>query len=322
MIYAPADLTQVSQQRIGATDQTCLGEAVCVGPDVLTAGVALVGTLAFAIALALALSRLHDATEMLAVERDRTKRERDAFQTFLERVASMSPRNPRLTDGGHSTIGGRSADGLVGVIDAYRETVLSLDHYEEEYDDTLLEHMTAEFGEDVALAVHSSVVLSPQLQQTLCTRAQEAMDRRERLLEALDAERSSLGDCKETLASIDEDLTAVEDRHVEPTGETLSSADSSGSTKPSGSTKSSASTIADWHRINDAEGDVRDLLDARQTAIHDQRHVIGKGDGPTALYEYVYDDLPTSYPILSVGTRFLDRASSLRRTVARALVKQ
>lgn len=302
MIHAPAGLTRVSQQQIGATEQTCVADGLCVGPDVLTAAIALVGTVTFAIAFGLALSRLHEATEMLEVEQERTERERDAFETFVERIAVMSPTNPTLTDGGRSTIGGAPPGGLTSVLEAYRDTVMALPHYDAEYDDTLQEHMTAELGDDVALAVQSSAVLSPQLQRTLCARGLEAKERRDRLLDALDAEGTSLTESRETLVDLDETFADVEE-----------TVDTDGSTGPT------ASRTADWHRIHEAERSLRSLLESRQRDIQDQRHVVGGGDGPTALYEYVYDDLPTSYPILSVGTRFLERAASLRQDVARVL---
>jgi len=300
MLYAPPELTRVSQQQIGATDGTCLVDGFCVSAHVLTEVTAAVATLAFAVAFLFALTRLHDASDALENERERTRNERDAFESFVEAVADVSPENPRLTDGGARAVSQGSSGTLSTVVDAYRDTVLDLDHYDDEYDDSLAEHMTAELGDDVALAVSNGAILSPQLQQTLCVTGLQAKDRRENLLTALDAEADSLSSCTRRLRDVERDLDAVD-------------ADAS---------RDRPNLVADWQTVHAAEDRTADVLEDRQRDIHDQKHVVGGGDGPTAVYEYVYGALPSSYPVLSAATSLLERTQSVRQDISRSFVKQ
>jgi len=318
MFFAPPALTRVSQQKIGATAEACVADGVCVPADVLTQGLALAATLAFAVAVLMALSRLYDAADALAAERKRTRRERDAFETFVDSVAGINPQSPGLTDGGPTTVEGNHGGTLSHVVDAYRDTVLDVPHYDAEYDDTLAEHMAAEFGDDVALAVRNGAVMSPQLQQTLCTRGKQAMLRRERLLSALDAEEDSLSACTKTLKEVDEALEAVSSDVDAVTDEVAAAHEA---TEEPAASMERDDLVHDWHAVQERRDELVSLLESRQEAIHEQRHVVGQGDGPTALYEYVYGALPSSYPVLSVGTRLLGRTRSLRRDVSRCLVR-
>lgn len=292
-------LTQVSQQRIGATGERCVTDGVCVSADVLTHALAALGTVFFALAVLLAISRLHDAVGALEAERERTGRERDAFAAFVDRVAEVDAENPRLTDGGPMAVRGTGAGRLPAVVDAYRETVMAVEHYDDEYDDTLLEHMAAEFGNDVALAVQNGAILSPQLKRTLRASGLQAKQRRERLLAALDAESESLTASTRALSTMDDSLASVD---PDPD-------------------RSRDDLVADWHAVQATSEDARSLLADRQSDIHEQRHVVGQAGGPTTLYEYVYGGLPSSYPVLSVGTRAVERTRDLRRRLSRSIVR-
>ena len=299
MTLSSPGLTRVSQQRIGATGETCLAEGLCVPADVLTHALAAVATVLFAAAVLLALSRLHDAVDALDAERDRTRRERDAFAAFVDAVASIDSENPRLTDGGPMAVNASRAGRLSDVVDAYRSTVMAVPHYDDEYDDSLVEHMAAEFGDDVALAVQNGAILSPQLKRTLRASALQAKQRRERLLAALDAEGESLSSCTRTLAEVDDALADVDPDPDRPR----------------------ADLIADWQAVQRTRDTTVSLLESRQDAIHEQRHVVGQAGGPTTLYEYVYGDLPSTYPVLSLGTTAVDRTRSLRRRLSGSLVE-
>jgi|AntRauTorcE11898_2_1112593.scaffolds.fasta_scaffold07649_3 hypothetical protein len=292
-------LTRVSQQQIGATGELCVTDGVCVSADALTHALAALGTVFFALAVLLAISRLHDAVGALDAEYDRTSRERDAFAAFVDRVADIDAENPRLTDGGSVAVNGSRTGRLSEVVDAYRDTVMAVPHYDDEYDDTLPEHVAAEFGEDVALAVENGAILSPQLKRTLCASGLQAKQRRERLLVALDAEEESLTESTRTLSDVDDALERVDlDRD-----------------------RSRDALVADWQVVQAANEDVRSLLSDRQSDIHEQRHVVGQAGGPTTLYEYVYDELPSSYPVLSVGTTAVKRTRELRQRLSRSLVR-
>jgi hypothetical protein len=328
----PLGLTSVSRQRIGVEDKTCLVDGVCVSAEALTAAAAVVGTLAFAITIALALSRIKAAEDALESERKRTTSERDAFRSFVERVEAQPTATPRLTDGGRAKTGVHGGTELASVVDAYRDTFLDLDHYDAEYDDTLGEHMAAELGDDVAVAVGNSAVLTPQLKATLCRRAREASQHRERLLDALDAEGNSLANHGDVLVDVDDDLadaartqSALDDPASDADfgalgAESRSGVDGSGvagDDPPPDPDR--AAVIAAWQRTEAAQRQLEAVLADRQRDIHAQRDIVDGDDGPATLYEYVYGGLPNTYPVLGVATTLLERATTLRGSLARSM---
>lgn len=321
MIPVPLGLTSVSRRRIGVTDTTCFADGLCVSAEALTATAAVVGTLAFAITFALAIARLKAADDALESERERTTSERDAFRSFVERVEATPTATPRLTDGGQVTAAGHAGTDLSVVVDAYRDAFLDLDHYDTEYDDSLGEHMAAELGDDVALAVGNSAVLTPQLKATLCARARDASQHRERLLDAIDAEADSLGSHRDVLVDVDATLDEAVPGHAAAALDAVDPERDGPPPDPTGpdSARSRADVIADWQRVEAAQRRLETVLAERQRDIHAQRDIIDGDEGPATLYEYVYGGLPSTYPVLGVATTLLDRANTLRGTLARSM---
>ncbi|WP_456264523.1 DUF7260 family protein, partial [Aeromonas schubertii] len=54
-------------------------------------------------------------------------------------------------------------DGLNDVQQAYRETVMSIAHYDEEYDEPLAQNLAFEVGEELAAAIMTHSQLTPYL---------------------------------------------------------------------------------------------------------------------------------------------------------------
>lgn len=189
--------------------------AAATEPGVITA-VALVGVLAL-----LAFAYVRDAESACRRERQRVLDERDAFESFADRVAQIDAVSVATDatptgvpagalrridgEGGGTPGGGPSGRNVTlrRVMAAYHDTVLSLPHYRAEYDETPAESLAAELGPDAATALATDGALSSGAQSALVDRSRRAADARERLADAIDEEIDELDDRESALSTVD-----------------------------------------------------------------------------------------------------------------------
>lgn len=155
-------------------------------------------------------SHVRSAGEIVATERQRTSAERDAFAQFADRIVDLD------TSATNSPTGFDQQPAVQMVLqsdtqsdtrlgdarDAYRDTVMSVPHYAEEYDELLEEHITAELSPDVATALTSGDQLLPPLQEQLVTESREAYTSRDIFLNALADEADALQTADEQLTEL------------------------------------------------------------------------------------------------------------------------
>lgn len=303
--------------RAGCSAFRCELSEALLDPAVVTA--------AFFIALGCfaAFAYVNEARSYCREERRRVADERDAFEEFADRVAGLSPTDAtgpqnagnggRSTDGAPANAGGairmqtgRSADGsldpdLERVVDAYRETVTAVPHYEEEYDDTVAESLAEELGYDTAVATVSGKALSSGLQSALVTRSRRARVNRVELIDAIDEELAALDGAETRLSTIDRERRNLLD-HLEGVSREVTF----------------DAAIDVWNRLSQLEERCDDAVESRQDQLRGPP--METGDGPP-LYEYLYNSLlETSYPVLAQFTQLADQLRVDRRRVERRLL--
>lgn len=135
-------------------------------------------------------------------ERKFTKAEYDAFRTFSKDVRSLSV-HPQASGGTTTTMfTGRSQthrSGLDTVRKRYRETVLAVPRFEEVYNERFHEHITAEFGHDLASVVIKDTQFTQSIQTLLVKQANESAKERERYLDILEIEDDSVAEAADRL---------------------------------------------------------------------------------------------------------------------------
>lgn len=136
------------------------------------------------------LTRIPDAIETAEHEQCRTKSERVAFERFAAEIRELD-----ATDAGATVHGpflhdpaDTAGDSTDVVRDLYRETVMSVDHYETEYDEPLETNLMAELGPDLATAVTTTETLDPPLQQALAQASDTAALKRADFESLIDSE--------------------------------------------------------------------------------------------------------------------------------------
>lgn len=254
--------------------------------------------------LVLALSHIKGARSLLDAERERIADEAEAFATFASRVTEIDVAAEPVTDGGPARTLALDAppppdDGIEAVKDAYRDTVMAVPHYEEEYDESLATNMRMEFGDDVSEAVDDGGPLSPQLKRTLVERSRTAQRQRRALRAQLDGESEALDDARTTLRHCRQSADRIEEASLEDC--------------------SFDELAAEWRLLEDRRRAAEALLEDRQETIQHRDREAGVRPGGPSFEEYLYDPLETTYPILSEATNLVDRLEDARRRVERTL---
>ena len=291
------------------TTLSCELGAVATEPGAVTA-IVFVGLVAL-----LAFAYVRDATDACRRERSRVLAERDAFESFADRVSSLepSPVESTTTTSNGPIAGVRTIDETGGditlrrVLAAYRDTVMSLPHYGREYDETLPESLAAELGPDTATALASDRTLSTGAQSALVRRSRQAADARSSLADAIGTEVDAL----ETSES---ELTGV-NRRRRRLIEHLDGIDRD----------PTDAAIDVWQRLDDLEHECDALAVDRQAALDDpplRPDATLDVESDRAFYEYLYG--PTdgpNYPVLSQIAELADRIRSDKSRVASRLAR-
>jgi len=253
------------------------------------------------------LQYLPKAREAIARERRYLDAERDSFLAFHDQIRSLRPAS-LATSGESSTrqtqsmiLSDPDADSvsLDSICDAYRESVMSVDHFEEEYDESLQRHMAAELSVEIAQAVTSQQTLTPLLKQSLIRASQTAVVRRDDLLTELSAEADSLNEAETKLSRFADATLAVPEPPISGSFDTLA-------------------TI--WRDMRAMEREYDQYCRERQAHIRDRRVRVGTPDG-VGFCGYVYEDLNVTYPVLMEIVTQLRKLRTRRRCVLSLLFR-
>lgn len=288
MHIAPATIVSMSSpQGLGVlcTPAGCIQVDVLIRSALLAVS-GIVGVLA-------ALSYLSDARDAYLEERCRVRDEVDALETFRERVRALPTDGPtQATPGAPTALATQSKTGVEPVREAYRETVMAVDHYDEDYGESLEEHLHSEFGPDVANAVASSDSLPPGLQSGLVAAAEGCISEREAFLDDLAAEMDGVESAAGRLHSIDDALADVRE---EPR---IASFDD---------------LVARWRRLDRLES-------ACLEVVEDRRACLRSRDG-FDLAAYLYSSCGPPYPVVAAAASLAGNVRAERRRTTDMLTR-
>jgi len=266
---------------------------------------------------------LDDARAALRVERRRVGDEREALRAFRGRISSV-PSEPVRTDGGAGAAGGGggpigvaggtgapsaggprgsgppAGSGLVAVRDAYRETVMSVPHYEAEYDDTYERSVAEEFSPELAYALTRGSRFHRECKRSLLDATATAIEERERFVETVRSESESVERAASRLAPI------------------RSEAESTGQREFS---EARFGTL-DAYRARTAVliDDCDRIAARRQRELASHERALGIG-GDIDVPTYLYQDLAPTYPVLAAVADVGDRLDESKRRIERAMAR-
>lgn len=264
---------------------------------------------------------IDDARGALRIERRRTVDEREALRAFRGRVESIPTET--VSPGGSPAAGsagftrpesgsGIAADGgvdghaappgsgLVAVRDAYAETVMSVPHYEEEYDDTYERSVAAEFGPELAYALTRTAGYHAEYERALSDAVDAAIEERERLLERLRVEGESLDRAGSRLAAVRREIASLE--AAIPEGD-FGSLDAC---------RARAGVLVE---------DCDRIAARRQRVLAEHARELRLDDGAVDLPTYLYQGVSATYPVLAAVGSVGDRLDDLTRRIERAMAR-
>lgn len=215
---------------------------------------------------------LSTAIDIVETERGEVESERRAFSQFKERVAGIEARSAgREQPDMGVTLVETPSKRAERVRSAFRDTVMSVDHYDERYGESPVEHAAAELSTDVAPGFRrdAGTAFTEFYKLSLTAAVDDAVDQRERLCDLLDAERASLATSRRTLAEL---LDSFDRPRIPARGD------------------------------EEFEDRLDDLARTRQTLVHRRDpHMRAKGH---ELCGYLYGGPEWTYPVLTAVTRF------------------
>lgn len=226
------------------------------------------------------LSPLETAEQRIDRECEEVVTERNAYRQFNERVSGIKTvATPRQHPGsvGHTYLKSRSQTAALRsktvkrIRSAFRATVMSVEHYEELYGESLDEHVVAELSPEAATLFQDdrATPMTRSDRTVLVTAVERAITQRDAYLDVVGGERDSLEMNRQTLSNL--------------------LAEYGGPKIPAG------------HRSELRES-LDELAESRQETLND-RPSRSRTDGHD-LCSYIYREYDWSYPVLTALTRF------------------
>ena len=254
-------------------------------------------------------THVRSAIAVVETDHERTTTERDAFASFLHRISDLDVSSVDFQpDHAHQAstqtlvapeTSEHAESQLKHVRDAYRDTVMNVAHYDEDYGDSLPESLAEEFGPEIATAVLTSDQLTPHLRSRLIDATHHARDGRHALLQGLENERTALNTADENLIRLSADLDDVlsaESFHA------WSDED--------------LATERDCLHAHQQECD--QLAADRQATLQEQR-IPSTHHIDHEFTQYLYETLPVTYPVLTDIASLAETLQNTHQSVKRAL---
>jgi hypothetical protein len=218
------------------------------------------------------LSPLETAQERVDREYTEVGAERRAYEQFEARVASIetvTSSRPQTTP--MSLSDDSESQATRKLRNAFRATVMSVDHYDDVYGETLEEHVLEEFSADVATVFRDdrATPFTDPVKAVVTAGVQESIQERDAFLRTLDREQDSLAASRRTIASL-------LDEHDGP-------------------------RVPGWYR-SEFETTLEEVAERRQEAIR-HRPSIHYGDCHD-FCTYLYRNQDWTYPVLTATARF------------------
>jgi hypothetical protein len=218
------------------------------------------------------LSPLETARKRATREYEEVEAERRAYTQFKERVVGIDtvPTSLAQRMSAVRSVDTSGQQSVERVRSAFRATVMSVDHYDELYGESLDEHVAAELSPEVATLVQSekTTAFTEPAKTILIGAVDRAESQRDLILDTVETEQNSLENSQTALADL-----------LDTYGE---------------------SRVADRYRP-DVEEKLDALAESRQETLRNRPRTT-RTDGHD-LCQYLYQDANWTYPVLTALTR-------------------
>lgn len=253
------------------------------------------------LAILACVTRIPEALSTVQEERERTAAEEAAFEGFSERVAALNTTELKpATPTAGTTLTSSETETTAQLEDiraAYRNTVMAVPHYEEEYDESLTENIAAEFGADFAGLVDGDNILTPNLQQALVRASHAAKQERASFLKSLDWEHNTLTDARRRLRNVSESTERL-------------------ATTPLDRCRFNKLLRVE-HRLQNLKSDCEEILQDRQRHLQNRSYRNG-----LQLQAYLYLSRPWTFPVFNDALDCLSRLREIEDRVVQSVIRR
>lgn len=247
------------------------------------------------------LTKIPEAIETVREERHRTEAELEAFEAFATEMQELDAAEGPQPDV-HDVDGVvfRNTPVMVGattesVQSLYRETVMDVDHYEEDYNEPLRTNVAAELGSDFETALATTTTLTRPLQRSLIRASYANVRDRENFVTLVESELESLTDAEARLQSAAETVDQIPDRDL---------ADQS---------VTELSTRA--QRLRTVEKECESLIEGRQADYVDAPEEDGLN-----FKEYLYTQYEWTHPVVGDALDIIRNIRKRKRRIEASVV--
>jgi len=220
------------------------------------------------------------ATDILTTELEQITDEIEAFERFDKKVSKIET-DPDPIGSPHG-VGYQQIsleNGCSKVRAAYKETVMSIPHYEDEYGDTYPSSVKEEFGTDIAVALTQSSNFTLISKSALVDSIQSAIDERKKLRDVVLLEKKSITTLRDDLRNINKNINKISDAKF---------------------------SHLDFVALDAYRTQIKQLFDKcdkillkYQNRIREIQKIINTNAPRLSIHKYFYQSLSTDYPILS-----------------------
>lgn len=176
---------------------------------------------------------------------------------------------------------------------------MSVPHYSEEYDDTYRQSLEEEFSRDIAVALTDGTVFNERCKRTTLSAITASISARELLIDDIDAEWESIYDTAETLVPLAEEIDEMR---------SLSFCN-----------RSFGTLDAYRSRLRVLKDKCETVSDQRQMIIFETRRTQSISMEAGDITQYFYQNLETSYPVISLIANLVTAITALRQQIEHAM---
>ena len=246
-------------------------------------------------------SEISAAADILTTEFERITNEIEAFERFEKKVSQIdsAPDNVGSVTGvGYQQVSTKNR--CLEVRTAYKETVMSVSHYEDEYSDTYPLSIKEEFGTDIAIALTKSSNFTPASKSALLDSIQASINERKRLRDVVLSEKESITTAHDSLYIITRNINEISNHEFKH---------------------------LDFGALDAYRAQTTVLLEkcdqiglTRQDKIDKIQNKMSVDTPGLNIHEYFYQSLSTNYPILSAIGKIGERINSLEEDIHTAII--
>lgn len=241
------------------------------------------------------------AIESLTSEFEQIELEIQAFKQFENKVSNINP--DFGTTNSISGLGHQkevTEDRCMKVRTAYKETVMSVPHYDNEYNDTYPLSLKEEFGSDVAVALTKSMNFTSITKSALLDSIKEAINEREKLRDVVGTEKKSLTTSHDSLTDIAKNTDDISNTELN---------------------KLDFGTLDAYRKqITILFENINHIAAKRQEKIQNIQNKMSDSTTDTNIHKYFYQNLSANYPILVVIGSLGRRLNKIKENIHTAII--